>query len=272
MKTATRIISIAVLLSGAFFVSSAMACTTDAWFDATTGTLAEDPLIPFQVPRFKGECGLEVTGTGHVVDNSPTGETTFIGRFYFLPKELSAGTYEIFVAYGDETGTADVFVVTYDGTDIVITASDGGAFASAAAIPAKWNSVEFKWVSGDTGSLWVNSDAAVDPADDTFASGTGTVEQVRMGAVDGVGTDIAYFDDYESHRSQAVGTLLAGDSNDDGSTNILDVSGVLKEADAFTPVLAAGTPDCNHDGLVNVLDISGILKAGDAFTPVPCSQ
>ena len=211
MKTAIRITSLAVALTGAFFVSSAMACTTTAWFDATAGTLADNPLIPIKVPRFKGECALSTTGTGHVVDNSPTGETTFIARFYFFAKELPAGTYEIFKAYSDETGTVDVFVVTYDGTNVVITATDGGASASAAAIPAKWNVVEFKWVSGGMGSLWVNSDAAADTADGTFASGTGTVEQVRIGAVDGVGTDKAYFDDYESHRSQAVGPLLAGD-------------------------------------------------------------
>ena len=161
--------------------------------------------------------------------------------------------------------------MSYDGTNVVITATDGGASASAPANATKWNLIEFKWVSGGMGSLWVNSDAAADTADGTFASGAGTVEQVRLGAVDGVGTEKAYFDDYESHRSQAVGPLLGGDSNNDGSTNVLDISGVLKEADAFTPVLAVGTPDCNHDGLVNVLDISGILKAADAFNPVPCS-
>jgi len=271
MKTATRIFTTAVLLTGTFFVSATLACTTGAWTSTATGATADDPLTPNSVPRFSGECGLEVTGTGHVVDNSPAGEDTFIGRFYFFPKFLSAGTYEIFVGFSDETGTNDVFVVTYDGTDITITASDGGASASAPANPTHWNLVEFKWESGAQGSLWVNSDATADAADGTFASGTGTVDQVRMGAVDGVGTDLAYFDDYESHRSLAVGPLLAGDSNNDGSTNGLDISGVLKEANAFTPVLAAGTPDCNHDGAVNGLDISGILKAADAFSPVPCS-
>ena len=257
MKTAIRITSLAVALTGAFFVSSAMACTTTAWFDATAGTLADDPLIPTVVPRYSGECALQATGTGHVVDNSPAGETTFIARFYFFPKLLTAGTYEIFTAFADETGTADTFVVTYDGTNIVITASDGGASASAPANPTKWNLVELKWVSGGMGSLWVNSDAAVDAADGTFASGTGTVEQVRMGAVDGVGTDKAYFDDYVSHRSQAVGSLVKGDGNKDLAVNSGDINVIV--AEFLSGTLGQGQPDCNEDGAVNSGDINCVV-------------
>ena len=271
MKTATRLISSAVLLTSAFFVSSALACTTDAWSSIGGAPLAEDPLNG--VNRVSGFCGMKVTGNEHVVDNSPAAETTFIGRFYVYPKNIGAGAHEIFAAYSDEAGTKNI-VITYDGTNINLdaTAFDGGGTVSVAADATHWNQVEFLWTSGAEGSIWVNADATVDPASGTFASGTGSIEQVRLGAVSDIGAGNALFDDYESHRSLPVGPLLVGDSNNDKVVNGLDISGILKESNAFTPELQSGTPDCNLDGSVSGLDISGILKAADAFNPVLCGS
>jgi len=258
MKTATRLLCSAALLSSAFFVSSALACTTGAWTSAEAGSTADDPTNG--VPRVSGLCGLEVTGTGHVVDNSPEAETTFIGRFYVFPKLLPAGTHELFVAFSDQTDTdSDVVVITYDGTDITIDATAvGGGAASATADATHWNLVEFLWTSGGQGSLWVNSDATTDVADATFASGTGSIDQVRLGAVSTIGGDIAYFDDYESHRSLPVGALLAGDGNFDGSINSGDVDKVVNEF--LFSSLANGVVDCNLDGSINSGDIDCVVS------------
>jgi len=247
MKTATRLIALAVLLSGTFFVSSALACSTGAWASASTGTNANDPTN--DVNRVSGYCGLEVTGTGLVVDNSPTAEATFIGRFYVFPKLLSAGT--IFAAYSDEAGTP-LFNIAYDGTNFTIDAGDAtGGTASFAANKSLWNLIEFSWTSGDTGSLWVNADATTDPASATFASGTGSVDQIRLGAVSDFGSETALFDDYESHRSLPVGPLLIGDANGNGSITIADAITLFNE---LKGTLAVGQPDCNINGGVTIAD------------------
>ncbi len=253
MKSTARLTTIAVLLSGTFFASASLACSTDAWASAEAGALADDPTNG--VSRLSGFCALEVTGTGHVVDNSPTAETTFIGRFYVFPKNISAGTYEIFVALSDEGDTdSDVFVISYDGANFIIDASGaGGDSVSVAADTTHWNLVEFSWSSGGEGNLWINSDATVDDPDGSFAPGTGSIEQIRMGAVDGISTDTAFFDDYESHRSLPVGPRLIGDSNDNGSINLFDLISI--QNDILGNGLAAGQPDCNLNGAVNLFDL-----------------
>jgi len=242
---------------GAFFVSSTLACTTSAWTSAEAGTTADDPLNG--ISRVSGFCGLEVTGTGHVVDNSPADETTFIGRFYVFPKMLPAGPHELFVAFSDQTDTnSDVVVITYDGGDITIDATKvGGGTATVAADTTHWNLVEFLWTSDGQGSLWVNSDAVNDAADATFASGTGSIDQIRLGAVSTIGANIAYFDDYESHRSLPVGALLAGDGNFDGNINSGDIDMVVNEF--LFSALANGVVDCNLDGSINSGDIDCVV-------------
>ena len=256
MKTATRLVTIAALLAGTFFVSSTLACSSAAWSSTAAGATVGDPTG--SVPRVNGFCGLEVTGTGHVVDNSPTDEATFIGRFYVFPKLLGAGTHEVFAAYSDESGTK-LFSITYDGTNFNFdaTAATGGS-TSVAADPTHWNLVEFKWESGAQGSAWVNADALTDPASSTFASGTGSVDQVRLGAVAGIDANQAWFDDYESHRSQAVGALLAGDGNSDGNINSGDVDMVVNEF--LFSSLAGGVPDCNLDGNIDSGDVDCVVK------------
>lgn len=251
MKTAIRLIALAALLSGTFFVSSTLACTTTAWSGATVGTLADDPTNG--VPRVSGLCGLEVTGTGYVVDNNPAAETKFIGRFYVYPKLLAAGTHTIFTAYSDEAGTK-LFEIAYDGSDFTFDASSatGGGSTSVVADTTHWNLIEFVWESGAQGSFWVNTDALSADANSTFASGTGAVEQIRLGTESGVG-GTAYFDDYESHRSSPVGGLLAGDANNDASINILDVGVITSEI--LLRGLGDGQPDCNLDGSINILDV-----------------
>lgn len=251
MKNVTRLISSAVLLTGAFFVSSALACTTNAWTSVGGVPLADDPKNG--VNRVSGFCGLKVTGNEHVVDDTPEGETTFIGRFYVYPKNMGAGTHELFVAFSDQTNSnSDVVVITYDGTDIKLDASAaGGGIVSVAADTTHWNLVEFLWASGQEGSLWVNADATVDPASAKFASGTGSIDQVRLGAVTDIGGGNALFDDYESHRSEPVGALLMGDVNGNGSLTIADAIGLFNELNG---TLQPGQPDCNSSGAITIAD------------------
>ncbi len=269
MKTKTHtsrigVTHIFILLLGMLFASTGFAasgattCNTDAWLGGASG--AVNPNDPnHSVARVKGFCGLEVTGTGHVQDDSPTAETSFVGHFYFLPDFTGAGTTDIFVAYSD-TGAANAAItISYDGTNITLDATDmGGGTASVAAVSG-WNLVEFAWESGATGDLWVNADATIDAPSATFTPGTGSIETVRLGSPNGLGgftSGTATFDEYVSNRTQAVGALLIGDANSDSSINIFDMAGVQNEI--LNNALQSGQPDCNADGNINIFDMACI--------------
>ena len=260
-KHRSGFIQLVVALVFSIFASGAFACTTDGWLAGAVGAVnADDPNNG--VPRVKGVCGLEVTGEGHVMDGSPSQEPDFIGHFYFYPQFTDgSGTPELFVAYSDEGGTTELFSVKYDGANIIFdaTAAPGGTSVSFPADTTHWNLVEFGWHSGAPGSLWVNSDATIDPPDATFTSGTGLVESVKLGAPNGFDGLVgkANFDEYVSRRENHVGQLLAGDANLDSLINSADIDLVVTEF--LTSTLAEGVNDCHVDGLVNSGDIDCIV-------------
>lgn len=262
MKTASRLLALSLLASGAFFTTSIFACSTGAWSSTTAGSIAGDPTNG--IARVAGKCGLEVTGTGSVIDNTPDGEATFIARFYFFGKNLSAGTHEIFTATSaDDGGGTAQFNITYDGTDIIIDAAGGGGTStSAPALSDKWNLIEVEWNAGAAGSLWVNADATTDAASTTFTSGAGSIGSAELGAMTGIGSEKALFDDYVSHRTLPVGSVLDGDANDDLAVNSGDIGAVVNEflSGTVESNLAIGQPDCNLDGDVNSGDIGCIVQ------------
>ena len=254
------LIQLAIVLVFSTLASATFACTTDAWLAGSTGAI--NPNDPNNgVARVKGVCGLEVTDTGHVMDGSPLDDATFVGHFYYLPQFTSgSGTTDLFVAYSNEAGTAELFSVRFDGTNIIFDATAAsGTSVSLPADTSHWNLIEFSWNADATGSLWVNSDATIDPADVTFTSGTGLVQSVKLGAPNGfdglVGKEL--FDEYESHREQPVGELLAGDANLDGIINSTDINAIVNEF--LTGTLAEGVIDCDLDGSVNSNDINCVV-------------
>lgn len=254
------LVHLIIALVFSIFSSVVFACTTDGWIAGAVG--AVNPNDPNNgVARVKGFCGLEVTGQGHVKDESPSVDPNFIGHFYFLPQFTSgSGTPDLFIAYSDEGGTAELFSVRYDGTNIVFDATQAtGTSVSFPADTSHWNLIEFSWHSGTSGSLWVNSDATTEPPDMTFTSGTGLVESVRLGAPNGFDGLIgqASFDEYESRRENQVGELLAGDANSDGNIDVGDIDLIVAEF-VFNS-LAEGVIDCNLDGSVDVGDIDCIV-------------
>ena len=255
MKTVTHYLAIILLLI--VTVSPALACSLEAWEGVSVGATVGDPSN--NIARVGGQCALKVTGTGQVTDNSPDGETEFIGRFYFYPKMLSQGNHEIFAVLADQTNiNSRLFVISYDGSNINLDASPaGGGQVSVGADPTHWNLVEFAWNSGTQGQLWVNADALSSPPSGTFASGAGSVDQVRLGAVSDIGADTAFFDDYVSRRSPAVGPLLVGDGNADGEVDSEDIDVIVNEYlfDDF----GNGVVDCNLDGSVNSGDVNCVV-------------
>ena len=161
-------ISINVLVACLFLSSNAFSCSTIAWLGGTSGSVSvNNPANG--VPSVSGSCGFKVTGTGYVQDNSPDAEDQFIGRFYFFPQFSGEGSTDIFIAYSDEAST-ELFSVNYDGSHVTIdSTATGGESVSVAVSGTRWHLIEFSWVSGDSGGLWVDADAKQDPANATFA-------------------------------------------------------------------------------------------------------
>ena len=248
------------LLMCVFLSSNAVACTTAAWLGGTSGQVsANDPASG--VPSVSGSCGFKVTGTGgYVQDNSPDAEAEFVGRFYFFPQFDGEGSADIFIAYSDEAAT-ELFSVSYDGSNITIDANAaGGGTASAAVSGTGWHLIEFSWLSGDSGGLWVNADAKQDPANAIFASGAGAVESVRLGAPNGfVGlSGTAFFDDYASQRVSPIGAILNGDGNLDGVIDSSDIDAIKSEF--LFGTYSVGSTDCNLDGGANSGDVNCVVE------------
>ncbi|MFC1605784.1 hypothetical protein ACFL33_02840 [Pseudomonadota bacterium] len=252
-------VSISVLLTCLVMSSNAFACSTAAWLGGTSGAVSvNNPANG--VPSVSGSCGLKVTGAGYVQDNNPETEAQFIGRFYFFPQFSGEGSADIFVAYSDEAST-ELFSVGYDGSNVTIdSAAPGGGSASVSVSGAGWHLIEFSWVSGDSGGLWVDADASQDPPSATFASGSGAVESVRLGAPNGfVGlSGMAFFDDYVSQRATPIGGILAGDANLNGIIDSSDIDAIKSEF--LYGTYSVGSTDCNLDGGLNSGDINCVVE------------
>lgn len=247
------------LLAGA---SIANACQLTAWTSANGGIASGGPLEATNQPRYSGLCAAQASATGDfVLTNAPADETTIIQRFYF--RAVGAGNATIYQLYSDDAGTTPVATVTYDGTNVTVTANDGGTSASAPAAVGQWNSVEFSFNQNADGFLWVNSDATTDPADGTFTSGAAsTVASAALGGIDMGGFTTLGVDALVTRRSSAIGRLLLGDSNGNGSLSVADAVTALNEAlNAASASLNTGQPDFNEDGNITVGDAVAILNA-----------
>jgi hypothetical protein len=262
MKNMDRVIVGGLLVLGMSFGLSAQACSTDGWDGGAINTIAGSPPPPFS--RYSELCAMKVSSTGHV-QSTLASDTQYIGRFYVFPDVGGSGEVDLLLAYSDDAATSPLFTISFDGSNFNFDATDATGTTGSAPAKSGWNLVEFEYNAGGNFNVWVNAEwtfpdgpYVTDPTD-TFASGSGTVESVRLGAPNGMGgfTGDIYLDAYESHRTTNVGALIKGDANKDGFVNTGDIGTVITEF--FAAGLATGTPDCNEDGLVNTGDIGCVI-------------
>lgn len=253
MRNMERVIFGCLMLCG--FVPGAWACTTGAWNGGTSGGTAGSPPT---ISRVSELCAFQLAGTGWVQDNSPS-HTTLIARFFVLPALSGSAAADIFVAYSSESPTGVLFDVAYNAQtdEFEFTTSAGSTGISAAN---GWNLIEVAYSSGGNFDIWVNADATTQGASGMIGAGSGTVEAVRLGLPNGLNglTGEVFFDDYESHATTPVGTVLWGDANNDGNVNSGDTVSIINEN--LGDVLAVGVPDCNRDGNVNSGDTVCIIN------------
>jgi hypothetical protein len=134
------------------------------------------------------------------------------------------------------------------------------------AASSGWNLIEFEFNSDGDFNFWVNETwdfgtlAYTSGPSGTFASGTGTVEAVRLGTPNGMAgmSGTLAYDAFESHRTTPVGALLSGDANNSGAISVADVVALLNE---LAGTLQLGQPDCNETGGVTVADAVCLINS-----------
>lgn len=254
------------LLSGCMFAmglgisSGAMACSTSAW-DAISGAVAAGS--PTTTSRMEQLCGLAVTDTGYVQDNSPIDaeDTRIRLRFYVLVAGGAAATTEktLLKAYQDDGGTSPAFTISYQpsGTDKLSFNPTGGTAVQFNA-PNGWTMIEIDWQAGVGLRYWVNTSPNVTDDNPTGTTDAGTatkIGMVRLGAPDGLGelTRVTV-DSFQANRTNSIGSLYVGDANGSGTLTSGDATRILNEV-SLGGTLSNGVPDCN---------LSGTITAGDA--------
>jgi hypothetical protein len=250
MTITTWRLQLIVLITSLLFSFAGMACTTDAWIGGVTGAPLADS--PPTVSRVSGLCGMELSAAGSVKDTNFAGEATAYIRFY-VKAELNGGTPIIFEAFSDDSATASLFTVTFDGSNFVFDANDSGS--GDVVGKSGWNLVEMAWVGGAGMDYWVNTDSS-NPPTGTVSASAGSMESVVLGPAAGL-DGVVTFDDYESHWITPIGELLAGDGNQDGNINSGDINVIVNEF--LFGTLGEGVVDCNLDGNINSGDINCVV-------------
>ena len=214
MRKMQGVVLCSKLLFGLSISFNALACTPDGWssFSQIPGNGETDSPPPVgNIARVSGLCAYAVTDTSYVQSDHAS-HTIYGARFYVLLEVNGSGTVDFLVAYADESGTNDLFKISYDGTDFIFNASGAGGGNAAVAAFSGWNIIEFEYDAEiNTFYYWVNETWDFDALKylaltGSFMSGSGTVEAVRLGAPNGMGGQIGTitFDAFESQ-----GVILA---------------------------------------------------------------
>jgi hypothetical protein len=185
------------------------------------------------------------------------------------------GSVDVLAAYSDDAGASLLFKIAFDGSQFTFDASGATGGSSSATAMSGWNLIEFEYDS-DSGNFnyWLNETWDFDTLayttgpTDTFASGTGSVDSIRLGVPNGMGGTLAgtiSYDAFKAHRTTYVGALRVGDANGNDSVNIFDMIGIQNEILDPVTKLGIGQPDCNENGSVNVFDmicVQNIILSG----------
>lgn len=270
-----RILFIALVGAGLLAGTPAQACTMSSWSSVsgsqglTTGTPDEGHR------RFQGHCGLKVEAgqqARYVEDTSPSGETSYYLRFYFLADDLDldAGDWvDLFAAYRNPSRPVPQLAVrvqeTAEGRELVLRSLDGGQMSASGPVPirAGWQAVTLSWQQA-SGAANGQAELALNGKPRATLSGLDSRDSVidlaRLGMVSSRGgRGELYFDAFESRRKTPVETLLAGDASGDESLGATDLVALVNEINGIS--LAKGQPDCNADGTVDEADLDCLANA-----------
>jgi hypothetical protein len=291
MSNKGRVLFCCVLLVGLGLSTNAIACSVDNWNVKSniTNTDAGSPPPVGTTARYEEICGLAVTATSYVGDESPIdGEDTRIRlRFHVRVPESATGTVKLLEAFDDDAATTSAFSISWDADNEEFDFSATGVATSSYNVPdanippsnptpvgpsGLWHEIQVDWEAGGGFRYWVNTE--VNGSDDNQTgslSGAGTtthVGLVRMGAPDGIGDfGILNYDSYQANRMNSVPSLTNCDADGSAVLSISDIIVTIGEVYGDPPVLASGQPDCDRNGAMTLSDIITTIEA--VFPPAP---
>lgn len=247
-----------------FTLNAQAQCTVANWEGGQTALTVDNVGTPAnEHRRYGGPCSLEVPVEGaaaYVSDNKPLDENAYIARFYAYLGDAGSADTMIFAAQDDGVNAIQIHYNDPSAGDItmyVFDSATGQASATftASEIDTNWVSIEFDWAAGTDDTMF-SVNGLTDKAISLDTTGV-AITDALLGNINGAdaGTDtVFYFDDFDSRRLNRPGRLLVGDSNDDQTVNVFDISANIDEIQS--DIYSSGQPDCNEDGSINVFDIS----------------
>jgi hypothetical protein len=204
-------------------------------------------------------CGLAVTGTGYVQDNSPLDgtDTRFRAGFYVLIDAPGSSEVTLFRAFTDDAGSTEAFSISYKSATGKLVFNPAGATSAELDAPEGWVRIEFDWQAGGDWRIWVNTlpNPGDDNPDSTAGAGSqASVGMVRLGAPGPFGDANRFtYDSYQSNRTLPIDQLLIGDADKSGDITNSDLAAI--EDEVLDKSLATGQPDCNSSGEVSGFDL-----------------
>lgn len=259
-----------------FGAQAASACAISAWTSATGLTAADtgEPTAGFS--RTSGACSLRVANSNgtagrFVTDATPNNETSYRVRFYYFTGDVTGST-DIFQAVN--TGNTNIIRVAHNGSQLSFFVNGVANPQTVTVVDNKYYSIELAWSAAAgtgamTGTVTGNSGAATTAAVagtvnfPALSNASDNITEVRLGMITGTATTAAlasaYFDEFDSRRTQNPGRLCRGDAGG-GTAGAPD--GIIGSADRVlitNEILGSGTqprgqPDASEDGLVASAD------------------
>ena len=232
-------------------------CTIGNWDLATNLTNDDTGTQGTENRRYGGPCGLRVkleNEARYLTDNSPSGESRYIVRFYAFFNSVAAPTM-IFAAENDVG--EDVIEIWYDNGDLVFNIVDSVGTTHGfpiGGIGSGWHSIELVWNASNEAD---NIRISVNEESDTHAAQVDTsgisLHAAHLGNLNSADGGSIDFDDFDSRRISRPGRLMIGDANNNNVVNLGDVLAV--QAEIAGGPFVAGQPDCNENGTINLGDV-----------------
>lgn len=247
-----------------FTLNAQAQCTVTNWQGGQTVLTDADAGTPADGHRrYGGPCSVEVPVEGtaaYVSDNSPLDENAYIARFYAYLGDAGSADTMIFAAQDDGANAIQIHYNDPAAGDITMyvfdsTTGQASATFNASEVDTDWVSIEFDWEAGTTDTMF-SVNGLTDKAISLDTTGV-AITDASLGNINGADAgagSVFYFDDFDSRRQNRPGRLMVGDSNDDETVNVFDISANIDEIQSG--IHAPGQPDCNEDGSINVFDIS----------------
>lgn len=152
---------------------------------------------------------------GYVTDNTPAGELTYHGRFYFNPNSMTTGASVPNIFVGLTGSNQFIFRLQFNVTNTgvyrvraAVNRAGGVTSTPWCMINNGWNAIEIAWQSAASASFQLYTNGALCSSLSALNTSAYQLQTVRLGFSGGISSTVVgipYFDDFVSKRTQYIG-------------------------------------------------------------------